>query len=107
MTPEQRHLEDGLILFSVKDKDLLGYNNQYIGEAFMNFEDIEETSKPISSLPQVHLQLGRPTDLSKLFLNLFIFSSIIYNRLRKVYSGILIIIRVNVYIQFTGISVLF
>ncbi|CAH0552872.1 unnamed protein product [Brassicogethes aeneus] len=64
ITHEQKAIKDGLILFSVKDKDLLGYNNQYIGEAFLPFSEIPETNKPLSSLPQVHLQLGRPTSLS-------------------------------------------
>ncbi|KAJ8919012.1 hypothetical protein NQ315_016917 [Exocentrus adspersus] len=64
LSPEQRQLEDGLILFSVKDKDLLGYNNQYIGEALLHFSDIEDTTQPMSCLPQIHLQLSRPTDLT-------------------------------------------
>lgn len=51
-------------MFSVKDKDFLGYNNQYIGEAFIHFSDVPENSEPISKLTQVHLQLQRPTDLS-------------------------------------------
>lgn len=65
LTEDQRQIQDGLLLFSVKDKDLLGYNNQYIGEAFLNFSDLEDTIQPISSLPQVHLQLSRPTDTSE------------------------------------------
>lgn len=65
LNAEQRHLKDGLLLFSVKDKDLLGYNNQYIGEAFLNFADIKDTNEPLSSLPQVRLQLSRPTNSSK------------------------------------------
>ncbi|CAH1967098.1 unnamed protein product [Acanthoscelides obtectus] len=64
LTPEQRELEDALILFSVKDKDLLGYNNQYIGEAYLPFKDIEDTSQSIGVMPQIHLQLARPTDKS-------------------------------------------
>lgn len=51
-------------MFSVKDKDFLGYNNQYIGEAFVHFKDVPDVSDPISSLPQIHLQLQLPTDLS-------------------------------------------
>ncbi|XP_074030466.1 C2 and C2B_Munc13-like domain-containing protein staccato isoform X3 [Leptinotarsa decemlineata] len=61
LSQDQRRIEDGLILFSVKDKDLLGYNNQYIGEAFLPFCDIEESTSPIEYTSQVHLQLGRPT----------------------------------------------
>lgn len=52
-------------MFSVKDYDLLGYNNQYIGEAFVNFKDIIETSDDICSLPQIHLPLSRPTQLGE------------------------------------------
>lgn len=51
-------------MFSVKDKDFLGYNNQYVGEAFIHFKDVPETSDPVSKLSQVHLLLQRPTDLS-------------------------------------------
>ncbi|XP_056643734.1 protein unc-13 homolog 4B isoform X2 [Diorhabda sublineata] len=59
---DQRQIHDGLILFSVKDKDLLGYNNQYIGEAFLSFSDLKDTTEYISGLPQVQLQLNRPTE---------------------------------------------
>lgn len=53
-------------MFSVKDKDFLGYNNQYIGEAYLHFKDIVDTSDTLSSLPQIHLPLLRPKDLGKL-----------------------------------------
>lgn len=66
MSPEQRKITDGLVLFSVKDKDFLGMNNQFIGEAFVHFSDIPDTTSSISSLPQVRLQLNRPTNFSKL-----------------------------------------
>lgn len=65
LTPEQRNIENALIMFSVKDYDLLGYNNQYIGEAFVNFKDITDTLADICSLPQIHLPLSRPTELSE------------------------------------------
>lgn len=54
-------------MFSVKDKDFLGYNNQYIGEAFVHFKDVPDVPDPISSLPQIHLYLQLPIDLSKTF----------------------------------------
>ncbi|XP_050297020.1 protein unc-13 homolog 4B isoform X2 [Anthonomus grandis grandis] len=63
LTPEQRELENGLILFSIKDKDMLGYNNQYIGEAYIRFKDIPSTDDPLSELPQVKKLLGRPKSL--------------------------------------------
>lgn len=47
-------------MFSVKDYDLLGYNNQYIGEALIHFNEIVDTNDDIDSLPQIHLELGRP-----------------------------------------------
>lgn len=58
-------MDKGLVLFSVKDYDLLGYNNQYVGEAFLHFKEIIDTNDDIESLPQIHLELGRPTNLSK------------------------------------------
>ncbi|CAH1131281.1 unnamed protein product [Ceutorhynchus assimilis] len=61
LTPAQREIENGLVLLSVKDKDLLGYNNQYIGETFIRFRDIPCTSESLSELPQVKKWLGRPT----------------------------------------------
>ncbi|KAG5895641.1 hypothetical protein JTB14_008650 [Gonioctena quinquepunctata] len=64
LNPEQRQMENALLLFSVKDKDLLGYNNQYIGEAFLPFCDIEDTTNPIEYSQQVHLPMGRPTQMS-------------------------------------------
>lgn len=65
LNSEQKSLSDGLILFSVKDKDLLGYNNQYIGEAFLPFTEVQETTESLDALPQVHLLLSRPTDSSE------------------------------------------
>lgn len=63
LSPEQREIEDGLCLLSVKDKDMLGYNNQYVGEAFIKFSDIPSTSNALSSLPQIKKWLSRPTSL--------------------------------------------
>ena len=78
VTPEQRQIEDGLILFSVKDKDMLGYNNQYIGEAFISFKDIPSTSEPLSSLPQIKKWLSRPTNLGKVF-KFILLKNIVFN----------------------------
>lgn len=58
-------MQNGLLLFSVKDKDLLGYNNKHIGEAFIHFKDIVDTEDPLSSLSQIHLQLCRPVNLGR------------------------------------------
>ncbi|CAH1161909.1 unnamed protein product [Phyllotreta striolata] len=62
LTCDQRQIEDGLIMFSVKDKDLLGYNNRYIGEAFLAFSEIEDTMQYIGCLPQTHLLLDRASN---------------------------------------------
>lgn len=64
MTEEQRKIPDAVVMFSVKDYDLLGYNNQYIGEGFIHFNEIIDTPEDIDGLPQIHLELGRPTNLS-------------------------------------------
>ncbi|XP_044262026.1 protein unc-13 homolog 4B isoform X2 [Tribolium madens] len=64
LPPDYKDVENGLVLFSVKDKDMLGYNNQYIGEAFLHFKDIDSSSTPIDDLPQIQLALSRPTDLN-------------------------------------------
>ncbi|KAL1506494.1 hypothetical protein ABEB36_005849 [Hypothenemus hampei] len=63
LTSEQRQQKNGLILFSVKDKDMMGYNNQYIGEAYVKFSDIPSTNGSLSNLPQIKKLLGRPTSL--------------------------------------------
>ena len=66
MSAEQRDVRDALVLFSCKDYDMLGYNNQYIGEAFVHFQDIPDTDTAVSSIPQKSLQLQRPPTLGKL-----------------------------------------
>ncbi|XP_063906975.1 protein unc-13 homolog 4B isoform X3 [Zophobas morio] len=61
---DYKDVEDGLVLFSVKDKDLLGYNNQYIGEAFVHFKDVDVSATPLTDLTPVYLPLIRPSNLS-------------------------------------------
>lgn len=63
--PDQRNLDDALVIFSVKDKDFLGMNNQFMGESFFKFSEIPNTEQDIDRLPQVHLPLHRPTNFSK------------------------------------------
>lgn len=58
---EQRNLKDGLVLFSLKDKDFLGMSNQYIAEAYVHFSEIPESQSKLTSIPQMHLLLSRPT----------------------------------------------
>ncbi|KAJ3619664.1 hypothetical protein MTP99_005328 [Tenebrio molitor] len=64
LTSDHTNIQDGLLMFSVKDKDMLGYNNQYIGEAFLHFKDIASTTTPLGDLEQIELPLLRPTDLT-------------------------------------------
>ncbi|KRT85512.1 C2 domain containing protein, partial [Oryctes borbonicus] len=63
LSPEQRNIPDGLVLFSCKDYDMLGYNNQYIGEAMVHFKDIPNGTGSLDSQPQMTLELRRPKTL--------------------------------------------
>ncbi|KAK4881762.1 hypothetical protein RN001_005081 [Aquatica leii] len=62
LSPELRNISNGLVLFTVKDKDFLGMSNQFIGEAFVHFKDIPDTTENIKTLPQVRLLLHRPSN---------------------------------------------
>lgn len=53
-------MDNAIILFSVKDKDLFGYSNQYIAECYVLFSDIPDITE-IETLEQTHLNLTRPT----------------------------------------------
>lgn len=64
LTPEQRHLTNALVLLSVKDKDFF-MSNQYIAEAYVHFLEIPETAVPIYDVPQLHLELHRPSVTGK------------------------------------------
>ncbi|XP_017783309.1 PREDICTED: protein unc-13 homolog D isoform X2 [Nicrophorus vespilloides] len=64
ISSEQQNLSDGLVMFSVKDSNLMGYNNQYIGEAFVPFKNIPKTTDDFDTLPQIRLQLIRPANLN-------------------------------------------
>jgi len=64
LTSEQKRISNALVQFCVKDKDFLGMSNQFIGEAFVHFSEIPDTTSHISSLPQVRLQIHRPTELT-------------------------------------------
>lgn len=65
LTPEQRKCTEGLIVFSVKDKDMFGMSNQYLAEAYIHFKEVPDTETDIKGLPQVHLKLSRPTKLGE------------------------------------------
>ncbi|KAK6635250.1 hypothetical protein RUM44_000501 [Polyplax serrata] len=61
LTSEQRNTADGLIQLVIKDQDFL--SNEFLGEAYLHFKDIPSTESSVSidTLPQVHLNLTRPT----------------------------------------------
>lgn len=59
LTAEQRALQNAVILFSVKDKDMFGMSNQYIAECYLAFRDIC-TNDEEGSREQIHMKLTRP-----------------------------------------------
>ncbi|KAG4080156.1 hypothetical protein HA402_008227 [Bradysia odoriphaga] len=56
LSPDQKAMHNAVVMFSVKDKDLFGYANQYIAECYLIFQNI-----PDDSSDQIHLKLTRPT----------------------------------------------
>lgn len=60
-------IQNGLILFVIKDQDFLGMRNEFIGEAYLTFAEIQKTKMTtgLEELPQVHLKLNRPTNFGK------------------------------------------
>lgn len=55
-------MHNAVVMFSVKDKDLFGYSNQYIAECYLIFQNI-----PDDYSDQIHLKLNRPTCTCKTF----------------------------------------
>lgn len=55
LTEEQLSNHNSLILFSIKDKDLFGMTNQYIGECYITFADLMANENE-----QIHMELSRP-----------------------------------------------
>lgn len=53
---EQREIENALVIFNIKDRDLFGISNQYVAECFIPFAEIEHSN----STEQKHLTLNRP-----------------------------------------------
>lgn len=53
-------MDNAVILFSVKDKDLFGMSNQYIAECYLAFKDIPLEEEE-SAREQTHLSLSIPT----------------------------------------------
>jgi hypothetical protein len=58
LTPEQQHLNEAIIAFTIKDKSLI-FSSQCIAEAFMSFSDISEFSGETKLMKQTHLTLTR------------------------------------------------
>ncbi|XP_047522353.1 protein unc-13 homolog 4B isoform X3 [Pieris napi] len=63
LSPEQRNTQDGLLHFVIKDKDMFSVSNTFVGEAYAHFSEVPDTPAPISSLPQQHLPLSRPSNI--------------------------------------------
>lgn len=72
MTPEQRKAENAILIFEIKNKDLL--KKRFLAECFLPFSQIPETSshEAIIKLEQVHLKLSRPTTQSNFMLVFFL-----------------------------------
>ncbi|XP_016841256.1 protein unc-13 homolog 4B isoform X1 [Nasonia vitripennis] len=64
LTPEQRKIENAIVMFEVKDKDFL--RTKFVAECFLPFSEIPETDshQGFGSLDQIHLKLSRPTPQS-------------------------------------------
>lgn len=57
LTREQRHMQDAIIYFNIKDKYLIG-SNECLAEAFLSFRDIPEFTHR-DKMKQIHLTLTR------------------------------------------------
>lgn len=57
-------MENAIILFSVKDKDLFGMTSQYIAECCIAFSDIPDVNN--GGLEQIHLKLTKPSNSGNL-----------------------------------------
>lgn len=65
LTPEQRKLNDAIVMFEVKDKDFL--RTKFMAECFLQFSEIQVTDshQGFAELEQIHLKLSRPTSQSE------------------------------------------
>uniref|UniRef100_A0A1I8PQW5 Protein unc-13 homolog 4B n=1 Tax=Stomoxys calcitrans TaxID=35570 RepID=A0A1I8PQW5_STOCA len=52
---DEQRIQNSLIQFSIKDKDLFGMTNQYIAECYISFADIMANENE-----QIHMELSRP-----------------------------------------------
>lgn len=54
-------------MFVIKDQDFLGMN-ELIGEAYLVFSEIKNSGREdIEEFGQIHLKIGRPTNLGIVF----------------------------------------
>lgn len=52
-------MENALVVFTVKDRDLFGISNQYLAECFITMAEIASGEKS----DQIHLSLSRPQSI--------------------------------------------
>ncbi|XP_058798233.1 protein unc-13 homolog 4B-like isoform X2 [Phymastichus coffea] len=69
LTPEQRKLENAIMMFEVKDKDFL--RTRFMAECFLPFSEIgvRDSHDGFKDLEQIHLKLSRPTSSSSEVIN--------------------------------------
>lgn len=65
LTPEQRALKNGMVMFKVQDEDFMGFRCEYISEAFVHFKDIPfaDSDTDLDHLPQTKLFMSVPKTL--------------------------------------------
>lgn len=74
LTPEQSKIENGIVMFILKDQDFMGMTDEFISEAFVHFKDIPSTplENDLGSVPQIRLTLTSPKSLSNFLRNFFL-----------------------------------
>jgi hypothetical protein len=64
LSSQQKEVKDGLVMFTVRDKCLLGAD-KFLAEGFVSFADITNTDSRVKleNMEQLHLKLNHPADL--------------------------------------------
>jgi len=68
LSSQQKEVKDGLVMFTVRDKCLLGAD-KFLAEGFLSFADITNNTDSrvkLENMEQLHLKLNRPADLGNL-----------------------------------------
>jgi len=68
MSSQQKEVKDGLVMFTVRDKCLLG-TDKFLAEGFLSFADITNNTNStakLENMEQLHLKLNRPAALGNL-----------------------------------------